>query len=147
MDTQTKLKCIDLVANHCNQRLNDLRKLWAAFQVGDDGVDDLGNLYDYGLDFGYVTPWTFGDQPNGYFRYQISCGGPSDEFRIYADKITDYQFNVTKIEYWYMDWFDGARKLLTGSKLRFMKELFESFFVESGSANTVYVAATQVDNL
>ena len=34
----------------------------------------------------------------------MSWGGPSDEFRIY----TDYDKNINYIEYWYMDWFDGA---------------------------------------
>ena len=34
----------------------------------------------------------------------MSWGGPSDEFRIY----TNDQNEIEYIEYWYMDWFDGA---------------------------------------
>ena len=34
----------------------------------------------------------------GYYKLQLSWGGPSTECRIYS--------NLT--EYWYMDWFDGA---------------------------------------
>ena len=43
------------------------------------------------------------DVKPSYKRIQISWGGPSDEFRIYA--------NGT-IEYWFLDWYDGAKVVL-----------------------------------
>mgnify|MGYP003151820104 FL=1 len=43
------------------------------------------------------------DGKPSYKRIQISWGGPSDEFRIYA--------NGT-IEYWFLDWYDGAKVVL-----------------------------------
>ena len=43
------------------------------------------------------------DAKPSYKRIQISWGGPSDEFRIYA--------NGT-IEYWFLDWYDGAKVVL-----------------------------------
>ena len=59
---------------------------------------------EYGLAFDYVEPNTFDDQKRGYFRYQISWGGPSEEFRFY----TDENLSLTNIEYWFLDWYDGA---------------------------------------
>ena len=56
------------------------------------------------LGFDFVPAYTFEDQEEHYFRWQLSWGGPSDEFRVY----TDNQNNIKTIEYWYMDWFDGA---------------------------------------
>ncbi len=105
--------------------------------------DYLGNIYEYGLDFGYVAPETFNDQPEGYFRYQLSYGGPSDEFRIYAQKVNEYSFSTYRIEYWFLDWFDGAHRTLTGENLEFLKEIFSSFFVDSGTADHQLQAAME----
>ena len=63
-------------------------------------------MNERGLSFDYVEPNTFNDQTRGYWRFQLSWGGPSDEFRIYTDIFTN---KIHYIEYWYMDWFDGAK--------------------------------------
>jgi len=62
-------------------------------------------LENYGLCFDYVAPHTFTDQPEGYYRWQLSWGGPSDEFRIYVDDMC----RPVRVEYWFMDWWDGAK--------------------------------------
>lgn len=61
---------------------------------------------DTALCWDYVEPGT-DDMPGfeGYYRLQLSWGGPSDEFRIYT---IDGTLEIDVIEYWYMDWFDGA---------------------------------------
>ena len=76
------------------------------FDEHEDAIREAGReaFNEYGLAFDYVAPYTFDDQPAGYWRYQISYGGPSEELRFYAD--ADYE--VRKIEFWYLDWFDGA---------------------------------------
>ena len=60
---------------------------------------------DTALSWDYVEAGTFEDQKEGYYRLQLSWGGPSDEFRIYT---TQYADEIDVIEYHYMDWFDGA---------------------------------------
>ena len=73
-------------------------------------LSDHDDLYSYidnrALSFDYVEPNTFNDQTRGYWRLQLSWGGPSDEFRIYTDILNN---KIHYIEYWYMDWFDGAK--------------------------------------
>jgi hypothetical protein len=154
-------KCEKRVGKHLESRLEDLRLLWAAYTnagwkcpecEGEEGLDcelcggegtideegylpDLGNMYEYGLCFDYVAPDTFNDQEEGFFRYQLSTGGPGDEFRIFAQKVNDYRFSVYRIEYWFLDWFDGASRTLYGPDRELLEEIFDSFFVDSGTAN------------
>ena len=45
-------------------------------------VADLGCLEDYGLAIDKVEADSLGNHP-GYWRYQISWGGPAEEFRYY----------------------------------------------------------------
>ena len=138
----TEKTCFDLVKDNCNERLDDLHILWDLYcNDPEDSNDDLGNMYEYGLSFDYVAPETFKDQDEGYFRYQLSWGGPSDEFRIFANKISDYRWSVYKIEYWYLDWFDGAKTVLIGQDYDFIKEIFNSFFVDAGSADSEFQKA------
>jgi hypothetical protein len=98
--------------------------------------NELGNLYEYGLCFDYVGPER--GRP-GYFRYQLSWGGPSDEFRIYAEKISEWQWTVWKIEYFFQDWFDSAHKVLTGDDLNLIEEIFEQFFASCGTASACHL--------
>lgn len=78
-------------------------------QVEQDYQEASEDLFDYAnstaLSWDYVEPGTFEDQEEGYYRLQLSWGGPSDEFRIYTIGDT---LEIDVIEYWYMDWFDGA---------------------------------------
>lgn len=60
---------------------------------------NMGSFEDYGLCFDYISKYTFKDQEQGYYRYQFSWGGPSDELRIYENGC---------IEYVWMDWFVGV---------------------------------------
>ncbi len=88
-------------------------------------------LNEHGLGFDYVARGTFEGQEEGYFRYQLSWGGPSDEFRFYTE---GPHFEPYRIEYWFMDWFDGASRTLYGSDLDFMVELWNGF-LEVGAAH------------
>ena len=90
-------KCIDLVQGQFEGRLEDLKV-----------TDPENENYIEGLCFDYVEPGTFTDQLEGYWRWQLSYGGPSDEFRIFVNP----DKSVHRIEYWYKDWFDGAHVTL-----------------------------------
>lgn len=83
----------------------------------------MGAFNEYGLSFDYVSPNTFENQKRGYFRYQLSWGGPSDEFRFYCDE----NLEPVEIEYWFLDWFDGAHLTLAGRDNELLLEIFEDF--------------------
>jgi len=134
-ETLKELKCKDKVKGSFKSRYQDVIALYKAYLEGnEDGIEDLGNIFEYGLSFDYVAPNTFRDQKVGYFRYQISYGGPSEEFRIF----TNPDFTPYKIEFWYLDWFDGASYKLTGKKFEEFSEFFINFFVETESAKHVF---------
>ena len=85
-------KCKDLVAGEWKDRQKDLQK------------EDFE-----GLCFDYVEANTFTDQKEGYWRWQFSWGGPSDELRAFVNR----DDSIHRLEYWYMDWFDGAKVNVT----------------------------------
>jgi len=70
--------------------------------------EDLKNPEYEALGFDYVEPHTFNDQPEGYWRWQFSWGGPSDELRAYVNE----HYEIHRLEYWYLDWGDGASLLV-----------------------------------
>ena len=86
-ERSTNPRCVDLVEDRWKDRQKDLQ-----------------NPEYEALGFDYVEPHTFNDQPEGYWRWQFSWGGPSDELRGYVNEHRE----LHRLEYWYMDWFDGA---------------------------------------
>ena len=87
---QRQRSCAQLVQGEFEDRLKELRTV-------------------EGLCFDYVDPNTFTAQGEGYWRWQLSWGGPGEEFRIYVNP----DKSVHRIEYWYMDWYDGAKVTLS----------------------------------
>ena len=116
MEALKEKKCFDLVEDRFNSREKTFKEAKQYYdwlesesftEINNDyhGYEDYYHwLSEYGLSFDYVEPGTFNDQETGYFRYQLSWGGPSDEFRIYLN----YDGLIDHIEYWYLDWYDGA---------------------------------------
>ena len=80
----------------CKQRI---KKEWKSRQ------QDLQDPHYEALAFDYVEPHTFDKQPEGYWRWQFSWGGPSDELRAYVNR----DDSIHRVEYWFMDWMDGAK--------------------------------------
>ena len=70
-----------------------------------DRQEDLKDPEYEPLSFDYVEPHTFTDQLEGYWRWQFSWCGPSDELRAYVNEHGD----IHRLEYWFMDWMDGAK--------------------------------------
>lgn len=131
--------CVERVQQNLDERIEDLKTVFYSGRDEDDeGFDEeLGSFYDYGLSFDYVAPDTFGDQEEGYWRYQLSWGGPSDEFRFYGS-----ENSIDNIEYWFLDWFDGAHIDLSGSDYDLLLEIFDDFS-GMGVVQSTYEEATQ----
>lgn len=127
--------CQSRIDHHLQGRIDDLRRLWAAYGNGDEHVADLGTLAEYGLCFDYVAPGTFTDQREGYFRYQLSWGGPSDEFRFFVNP----DLSCHRIAYWFLDWFDGAHRVLDGEAEALLLDLWQ-WFRDTGAADAALAA-------
>tara|TARA_R100001530_G_scaffold127257_1_gene96421 strand:+ start:198 stop:581 length:384 start_codon:yes stop_codon:yes gene_type:complete len=86
--------CIDLVEKKYQDRLEQFEK------AKKEEKDFFEYVNESGLCFDRVEAGTFEGQRAGYWRWQLSWGGPSEEFRL---------FDNGDLEYWYLDWFDGAK--------------------------------------
>lgn len=101
--------CKQRVRQHWNSRKADFALYMGNSEVYENGNDDIGPFNEYGLCFDYVPAGTFSDQKKGFWRYQLSTGGPGDELRFYGDP----EGKIYKVEYWFLDWFDGAKVNVT----------------------------------
>lgn len=136
MEKQT---CKQRWAKEKNVTIHDLRKLWKLNQKDPEAYDpDLGSFNEYGLAFDYVAPGTFTGQLEGYWRYQISYGGPSEEFRFYASAP---QFPPYRLTFVFMDWGDGHERALTGKDLALLLEIWQDF-QGTGTVEHVFKEAT-----
>ena len=72
------------------------------------------SYHNYGLAIDLVTAGTFKGQREDYIRYQLSYGGPSEEFRIYKNG---------DVEFWLLDWFDGAKVDVTSEDADIIKNI------------------------
>ena len=124
----TNQKCEEHIDERLTDRLDDLKKLLALYHEDTEAFDyDLGSLHGYGLCADYVEPGTFGsEQTEGYMRYQLSWGGPSDEFRYYVG----WEGTPLRIFYHYMDWFDGAERELAGENKTLLMNIWEALYFE-----------------
>ena len=73
--------------------------------IAEELTDRFGQ---YGLSFDYVEPVTTEKddtlQHRDYYRYQISWGGPSEEFRFYVNNENELE----RAQFWYFHWCNGA---------------------------------------
>ena len=104
-------KCINKVEDSFKSRMEDIKIL---FNAPENTTEELGSLNDYGLCIDFVEAGTFQDQRSDFYRYQLSWGGPSEEFRIYKNG---------DVEFWFLDWFDGAPFKVTGEDAQIIKEI------------------------
>ena len=136
----TQPTCKQRWAKEKNSDIATIRQLWRAYREGEDSAysrriaERIGTFTEHGLSFDYVAPGTFTDQREGYWRYQISWGGPSDEFRFYSSSPS---VDPYRIEYCFMDWGDGYCRKLTGKDEELLTEIWQ-FFAEVESTQSEY---------
>lgn len=113
------------IFNHCE----DDDDFWEALKDNADNIDEaeryiqlwknLSLFHEYGLSFDFVDVHSFEDMDEGYYRYQLSWGGPGDEIRFYESGL---------IEYVYLDWGKGAGFDVT-EELQWLEDYFEEAMV------------------
>jgi len=110
--------CKERVEQYFKNRIRDIKIL---FKAKENQTEELGNLNEYGLCIDLVEAGTFKGQREDYYRYQLSWGGPSEEFRIYKNG---------EVEFWLLDWFDGACVEVIGEDANIIKEIVSWSFPE-----------------
>tara|TARA_R100001460_G_C3517650_1_gene172215 strand:- start:235 stop:687 length:453 start_codon:yes stop_codon:yes gene_type:complete len=117
-ETRKEKSCSELVNKNYRERLEEFKNAQdffklcpelmdaeelKAYNIEKEEYEHYEDFFDYvnqsGLCFDRVEAGTFEDQRAGYWRWQLSWGGPADEFRL---------FDNNDLEYWYLDWGDGA---------------------------------------
>ena len=112
--------------SHKDSRVSALRDMFERMSSDNDArrEEAMQDFSEYGLSFDYVAPETFNDQPEGYWRYQISWGGPSEEFRFYS---SSYKHRPYRIEFWFLDWGNGHGRALAGDDLETLLRVWDDF--------------------
>jgi len=140
--------CSERIRGEYQSEMETIKELWKSYlKFGEEFIpapsDNEGsNIWEHGLSFDYVSPGTFKEQGQGYFRWQISSGGPSDEFRYYVNP----DFSCYFIEYAFLDWFDGATldvKEHDKEGFKILKEIYEEFR-ELGTVEAEYQKAMEL---
>jgi len=109
--------CEKRIDEHLQERLEEVRQ--AISNSGSDEVAVNGEKYDDVIE--WLNCWTlcYADDPHYRAkRLELSYGGPADGFRFFEDDT---------IEYYFMDWFDGATRELHGNDKEIMQELFDAY--------------------
>ena len=116
--------------NLLRSRMEGIGEIWKNECEGTES-EEYGPLNEYGLSFDYVEGKTEYNDGPGYYRYQISWGGPSEEFRFFCDP-GDKCYSIV---FAYRDWFCGEDIELRGEDRELMMEVFYDWFVESGATS------------
>ena len=123
--TDQELSCDQRVQERLESRVEALSEIMDRmrdYNASEEDREEAREEYDnFALCFDYVEAE---DGEPGYFRYQTSWGGPSDEFRFYVD-LADLK--PYKVEYWFLDWYDGASRRLYGTDLELLCEVYADF--------------------
>jgi hypothetical protein len=89
-----------------------------SMQNYEEGALECSPLYD--------DHWTVQEWGGTVYRLGLSYGGPSDGFYLFVD--ADGRA-IRRVKYYFMDWFDGAWRHVTGDDLTMVIETFESWIV------------------
>jgi len=123
--------CKERIKPACRRRLAHIRRLYVAEATGEElpleFVEDYGrSLAEYGAGIWLVEAGTWPDQREDYVRYQLTHGGPSEEFRVYRNK---------DVEFWLSDWYDAAKVDVVGEDaelvLKIVEDAFPSFCIKT----------------
>ena len=120
--------CSRRVRGAFESRMQDIRTLWTA---PEQETPELGPLCEYGLCMDFVEAGTFTGQRAPYWRYQLCCGGPTEEFRVYLNG---------EVEFWLLDWFDGACVEVTGEDAATIREIVEMARPESRTETAAHAS-------
>ena len=113
-------RCSELIEDKLNERIADFKQALKSYEEKGKVVTEDGYEYEDVID--WIVDYSLGVYDDNYYRakrLELSWGGPQDYF-LYFPKLD-------RIEYHYLDWYDGASLVLDedGKAFKIMKEIFE----------------------
>jgi len=120
MESAREKTCEEQINDSLENTISYIREMWEVYIGQSPETDEIteDSFHEYGLSLEYSSSE---DGEPGFFRYLLSWGGPSSEFRFF----TDPDLCCYRIEYWFLDWFDGASRRLYDSDKDLMLEIFD----------------------
>jgi len=113
-------RCSELIEDELKRRIEDFKQALSNFKENNYEKIVTENDYEYEDIIDWVNNYVLGYYDDNYYRakrLELSCGGPQDYF-LYFPKLE-------RIEYHYLDWFDGASLVLDGEDFEIMSEYFK----------------------
>ncbi len=112
--------CKELIKEELNERIADFKQALRSYEENDycKIVTEYGDEYEDVID--WINDYALGYYDDKQFRakrLELSCGGPQDYF-LYFPKLE-------RIEYHYLDWYDGASLVLDGMQYNIMLKIFK----------------------
>ena len=120
MDRNNKT-CSELIEDELKRRIEDFEQALRNYEENNyEKIEIDGYEYEDVLD--WLIDYSLGVYDDNYYRakrLELSWGGPQDYF-LYFPKLE-------RIEYHYLDWYDGASLVLDedGEAFKIMKEIFK----------------------
>lgn len=112
-------KCSELIEDELKRRIEDFEQALRSYEENNyEKIEIDGYEYEDVLD--WMNDYALGYYDDNYYRakrLELSWGGPQDYF-LYFPKLD-------RIEYHYLDWYDGASLVLDGEDFKVMSEIFK----------------------
>lgn len=114
--------CSELIEDELKRRIEDFEQALRSYEENNYEKIVTEDGYEYEGVIDWINNYALGYYDDNYYRakrLELSWGGPQDYF-LYFPKLD-------RIEYHYLDWYDGASLVLDedGEAFKIMKEIFE----------------------
>jgi len=118
MRDRNNKRCSELIEDELKRRIADFKQALKSYEEKGKVVTEDGDVYEDVID--WIDYYSLGVYDDYYYRakrLELSYGGPQDYF-LYFPKLD-------RIEYHYLDWYDGASLVLDGEDFKVMSEIFK----------------------
>ena len=120
MRDRNNKRCSELIEDELKRRIADFKQTLRSYEENNYEKIVTEDGYEYEDIIDWIVYYSLGVYDDNYYRakrLELSCGGPQDYF-LYFPKLD-------RIEYHYLDWFDGASLVLDGEDFKVMSEIFK----------------------
>ncbi len=120
MEDRNNKTCSELIRDKLERRMTDFKQALKSYEENnyEKIVTEDGDEYEDIID--WIVYYSLGIYDDDYYRakrLELSYGGPQDYFLYFPI--------LERIEYHYLDWFDGASLVLDSMQYNIMLKIFK----------------------